>query len=96
MVLDLHLTDALIEEGYCREVVSKIQTMRKDADFNVTDHIRVGYQAEGALLEALKKNEREIAKEVLADEIAQGEFEAEAKKEWNINGHKATLCISRV
>ena len=96
VVLDLHLTDALIEEGYCREVVSKIQTMRKDADFNVTDHIRVGYQAEGALLEALKKNEREIAKEVLADEIAQGEFEAEAKKEWNINGHKATLCISRV
>ncbi len=94
VVLDTNLTEELLEEGFVREIVSKIQTMRKEADFEVMDRIKVAYQAEAKAAAIFEKNKDVIAGEVLADEIAVGTT-GEHSKEWNINGEKVTLAVTR-
>ena len=95
VVLDTNLTEELVEEGFVYEIISKIQTMRKDSDFEVTDHIRVGISGNDKLAEIVKKNQSMIAEKVLADEFL---FEAslENKKEWNVNGENVTIGLIRI
>ena len=94
VVLDTNLTPELIEEGYVRELISKLQTMRKEAGFEVTDHIRV-YQTENEkIAEILKKHEEEIRRIVLAEEIVIGQLSG-VLKEWDINGEKTMLGVER-
>ena len=95
VVLDVRLTPELMEEGLVREVISKIQTMRKEADFEVTDRIIVGYQAEEALAKAIADNAEMIQKDVLAVQVTPDAHEG-VQKEWKINGLAATLYVKRV
>ncbi len=94
VVLDTNLTEELIEEGFMREVISKIQTMRKEADFEVTDRIRVTHQTSEKLAEIIGKYRAEIAKVVLATAIAAGEPSGYVK-DWNINGEAARFGVER-
>ena len=89
------LTPELVEEGHVREVVSKIQTMRKDADFNVTDRIRITVSGDEQLLAILERNRAEICASTLAEEISEAEPEGFVK-DWNINGMKATFGVKTV
>ena len=93
VVLDTNLTPELVEEGFVREIVSKVQTMRKEADFNVTDRIRVYYDGNAKIAEILAAND--IKGDVLAVEVVAGKG-GELSKEWNINGEKVTLGVARV
>jgi len=94
VVLDTNLTDALIEEGFVFEVISKIQTMRKDTDFEVTDHIRVSVNKNDKIAEIVLNNRETIAGKVLADEMTSGKDFAIAK-EWNVNGETVVISIER-
>ena len=87
VVLDTNLTPELIEEGFVREVISKIQTMRKDAGFEVMDHICVSMQDNDKIADIVKKNEEQIKSEVLANETKY-DGAVGFTKEWNINGEK--------
>ncbi len=92
-----NLNTELLEEGFAREVVSKLQTMRKDAGFDVVDRVRVWYQADEALLPALKKHSGFISQVVLATAFEQGAAPENAyTKTWDINGHEATLSVQKV
>ncbi|MBO5395465.1 MAG: isoleucine--tRNA ligase [Clostridia bacterium] len=93
--LDTKLTDELIAEGYVRELISKIQTMRKDSDFSVTDHIKVGISAGEKLNAIVSANAAEIAGDVLADSVSVNENYA-ISKEWDINGEKAVISVEVV
>ena len=93
VVLDANLTPALLEEGFVREIVSKVQTMRKEADFNVTDRICVYHDGNAKIAEVLAKND--ICGDVLATEVVAGKG-GTYTKEWNINGEVVTLGVSRV
>ena len=95
VVLDTNLTPELLEEGFVREVISKIQTMRKDAGFEVMDHIRVAVQDNDTITEIVQKNEESIKADVLAEEVVYG-AKAEHSKEWNINGEKVTLSVEKI
>ena len=92
VVIDTNLTPELIEEGFVREIVSKIQTMRKEADFEVMDRIKVGFEGSDILKGVVERNAEEIKTDVLADEIVEGTFEGYAK-EWNINGEKVNIVV---
>lgn len=92
VALDTSLDDELVFEGAEREIVSKIQTMRKEAGFEVTDHIAVGYRAEGVALEVFKKGA--FMKDVLCDSISET-IDGYAK-EWNINGDKVTVSVKKL
>ena len=95
VVLDTNLTPELIEEGFVREVISKIQTMRKEAGFEVMDHIGV-YQANNdKIAELMKSNADEIKGEVMADYIHLGEMKG-FTKEWNINGETVMLGVEKL
>ena len=93
VVLDTNLTDALIAEGFEREFISKVQTMRKDSGFEVTDHIHVCYFGSDKLKAVIADFEEEIKAQLLAETIM--EQKAESAKEWNINGEKVTISISK-
>ena len=93
VVLDTNLTPELVEEGFVREIISKVQTMRKEADFNVTDRIKVYHDGNAKIAEVLAAND--IKEDVLAEEIVAG-VGGELSKEWNINGEKVTLGVARV
>ena len=96
VVLDTNLTDELIAEGYAREVISKVQTMRKDAGFEVTDRISLSYECDDVLAAALAKFEEMIARTTLATGITRGAApEGAVSQEWDINGKKATLAITK-
>ncbi len=95
VVLDTNLTDELIEEGFAAELVSKIQTMRKEADFNVTDHIRVSFNGNAKLSDIASRNLGLISGKVLADEFT-SEKEFAVSKEWDINGEKVTISVEVV
>ena len=96
VVLDTNLTDELIAEGYAREVISKVQTMRKDAGFEVTDRISLSYECDDVLAAALAKFEEMIARTTLATGITRGAApEGAVSQEWDINGKKATLAIAK-
>ncbi|MCR4568302.1 MAG: isoleucine--tRNA ligase, partial [Pseudobutyrivibrio sp.] len=95
VVLDTNLTEELLEEGFVRELVSKIQTMRKEADFEVMDRITVSYEGSDKINSIFEANKDEIAGEVLADEIVVG-AEGTYSKDWNINGEKVKLSVTRI
>ena len=95
VALDTRLTPELIEEGLVREIVSKIQTMRKDSGFEVTDHIRIGADGGEEILAVLARNSAEILSETLADEYKVGTLSANAKS-WSINGQALTLSVERL
>ncbi|MBO4845731.1 MAG: isoleucine--tRNA ligase [Lachnospiraceae bacterium] len=95
VVMDTTLTPELIEEGHANEMISKIQTMRKDADFEVMDHIKVSVLGNDMLAEVVKKNEKVIGDKVLAVGFSFND-EYAVKKEWNINGENVTICIEKV
>ncbi len=95
VVLDTTLTDALIEEGFVREIISKIQSMRKEADFNVTDHIAVYQTGSEKIARLLTGNQKAIAGDVLAEEFHVGEMDG-FTMEWDINGEKTTLGVKVV
>ena len=84
VVLDTNLTPELIEEGFVREIISKIQTMRKEAGFEVMDKIVVYAHGNDKIQDVMKTHEDEIKSEVLADEMVLGETDGYVK-EWNIN-----------
>ena len=93
VVIDTTLTPALVDEGIARELVSKLQTMRKEAGFEVTDHIVVGYVADGDSARVLA-NDKGIQSDVLCDELVTGLFDGYTK-EWDINGEKVTLVVKK-
>ena len=95
VVLDTNLTPELVEEGFVYEIISKIQTMRKESGFEVTDHIRVSINGNDKLSEIAQKNKEAISGKVLADELTSG-MEYGVSKEWNINGENAVIAVERV
>ena len=95
VVLDTNLTPKLIEEGFVRELVSKIQTMRKEAGFEVMDKIRVYAKDNDKIVDIMKNHGDEIKSEVLAEDIVTGETKG-YEKEWNINSEKVTMAVERI
>ena len=93
IALDTRLTPELIEEGLVRELISKIQTMRKDSGFEVSDRIKVYHEGNAALADVFARNQTFIAEEVLADAILDGH--TDAAKVWDINGQSVTLSVAR-
>jgi len=97
VVLDTKLTPELIEEGYVRELVSKIQTMRKEAGFEVMDKINIFASASDALADIIKRNEKDICGDTLAEGIIfASASEGAYSKDWNINGEDCTLGVIKL
>ena len=94
VVLDTNLTPELLEEGFVREIISKIQTMRKEADFEVMDKIRVTYEGSEKAEAVFEKNSTLIGGEVLATEVVKAE-PAGHVKEWKINGEAVTMGVEK-
>lgn len=94
VVLDTNLTSELIEEGFVRELISKIQTMRKEAGFEVMDHIAVYQDENHRIAELLKAHADEIKAEVMAETIFLGRMGGYVK-EWNINGENVMLGVEK-
>ena len=95
VALDTELTDELIAEGFVREIISKVQTMRKDADFNVTDHIDVTIKGSEKLEKIIADHLGDIAGDVLADSVKLASPEGTVK-EWDINGENAVIGVKVV
>ena len=95
VALDTELTDELIAEGFVREIISKVQTMRKDADFNVTDHIDVTIKGSEKLEKIIADHLGDIAGDVLADSVKLAAPEGTVK-EWDINGENAVIGVKVV
>ena len=95
VVLDTNLTEELIEEGFVYEIISKIQTMRKDAGFEVMDHIKVTFNGNEKVAQIAERNEKVIAGKVLAQSIGT-EGDLAVSKEWNVNGETVTIGIEKV
>lgn len=94
VVLDTTLTDELLEEGFVREIISKVQTMRKEAGFEVMDKIDLFYEGSDKAAEIFKRNADEIGREVLALSVT-ADTPAGYVKEWNINGERVTLGVKK-
>ena len=94
VVLDTNLTEELIEEGFVYEVISKIQTMRKDADFEVMDHIKVSINGNQKIADIVSANKAAISEKVLADDIVT-DAELAICKEWNVNGETVTIGVEK-
>ena len=94
VAIDTTLTDELIEEGFVREIVSKLQTMRKEAGFNVTDHISITIDGSKVVTDITVKNSNEISGDTLADEITVSAPQGFVK-EWDINGEKVTIGVAK-
>ena len=94
VVLDIRLDEALIEEGFVRELISKVQTMRKEAGFEVVDHILLSQTGNERIAEIIKKNEAVIKNDTLADEIVYNNVEGYTK-DWNLNGENTSLGVSK-
>ena len=95
VVMDTNLTPELLEEGFIREVISKLQTMRKDAGFEVMDKIHVTVSGNDKISALIDKNAAQITKIVLAEDITEGAAKG-FTKEWNINGEQVTLGVERI
>ncbi len=93
--IDTQLTEELIEEGLVREVISKVQTMRKDSGFEVMDHIRLWVWGDKAVEAAVRKNAETIREETLSDEIRLEAHES-GGKDWDINGKAASIAVEKV
>ncbi len=94
VVIDTNLTEELIEEGFVREIISKIQNMRKDAGFEVMDHIEVYEVGSDKITEVITRNADEIKAEVLADKIILGDMQGHTA-EWKINGEEVTFGVAK-
>ena len=95
VVLDTNLTPELIEEGYVREIISKVQTMRKEAGFEVMDKIRI-YLSNNQVIEGIfRAHEEQIKSEVLAEAVVYDKTEGYVK-EWKINSENVTLGVEKV
>ena len=92
VVLDIELNDELIEEGFVRELISKIQNLRKDSGFEVQNHIEIYYSDNEKMAEIIERNKEQIADETLADKIEKGEGETEL----DINGEKVKIKLVRL
>ena len=92
VAIDTTLTPELVEEGFVREIISKIQTMRKDADFNVTDHIIISVEGNGKIADIIARNKADIFTAVVADDLVTGSADGHTA-EWNINGEKVTFSV---
>ena len=95
VVMDTNLTPELINEGFVREIISKIQTMRKDADFEVMDKIAVTVSGNDKIAKLMEDNTEQIQKVCLADSILQGEAKGFVK-EWDINGEKVSFGVEKI
>ena len=95
VVLDTNLTEELIEEGFVYEIISKIQTMRKDAGFEVMDHIRVSLSGNARLSVIAENNREAICGKVLAEELT-GDASYAVSKEWNVNGEVVTISLEKI
>ncbi|SDA16314.1 Isoleucyl-tRNA synthetase [Ruminococcus sp. YE71] len=93
VVLDTNLTEELIEEGFVREIISKIQTMRKESGFEVMDHISVAIAGSEKLAALCERNKESICHDVLAEEMT---YTADGGKEWDINGEKVTIAVKKL
>ena len=94
VVLDTNLSPELVEEGFVREIISKIQTMRKEAGFEVMDHIRVYFAQNDKIKALVDSNNAEIKDEVLANEICFDTIKG-YNKEWNINGENVVIGVEK-
>ena len=94
VVIDTNLTPELIEEGFVREFISKVQTTRKDSGFEVMDHIKIGITGNDKLAEIIKKNAAEACEVLLCDELS--DSVDENAKEWNINGENVTISVTKI
>ena len=95
VVLDTSLTPEQIEEGFVRELISKIQTMRKEAGFEVMDKIRVSYESQEKIQGIFKRFGVQLQGEVLAEQLTAGTLTG-YQKEWNINGEQVTLAVEKI
>ena len=95
MALDTNLTEALIEEGFVREIVSKLQQMRKDAGFVVTDHIRVSQSGNEAIEAVFRRNESAILGDVLGESVTYGALTGYTA-DWDVNGEKTSFGVEKV
>ena len=95
VVLDTNLTEELLEEGFVREIISKVQTMRKEAGFEVMDKIHVYAKDNQKIEDVMTAHKEEIQEEVLAEEITFGTCEGYVK-EWSINSEKVTLGVVKL
>ena len=95
VVLDTNLTEELLEEGMVNELISKVQNMRKDSGFEVTDRITLGIAGNDKVADILRRNEAAVTSQVLANEVTYGSV-TEAGREWNLNGEKVSLSVTRV
>ena len=95
VVLDTNLTEELLEEGFVREIISKVQTMRKEAGFEVMDKIRIFVKDNDKIMNLMNSHAEEIKAEVLAQDIALGEMDGYTK-EWSINKEQVTLGVSKI
>ena len=93
VVLDTNLTGDLIREGYVREIVSKVQTMRKDSGFDVTDRIHIAVECGETLKNAIDEGKEDILRATLAIDVADAAAEGVEWKDWNINGEEAKLAV---
>jgi isoleucyl-tRNA synthetase len=96
VALDTSLTEDLRDEGFAREMINKIQFMRRQAGFDVMDRIDVGYRASPRLAAAIERFLSRIAKETLAESIAESSKSGEIDREWDINGERAWIALARV
>ena len=95
VVIDKNLTPALIEEGNVREIISKIQTMRKDSGFEVMDNIKIAFEGNDVVSEIAKRNSREILEETLGTEILYNTSLTHSKN-WSINGEKVNISVEKI
>lgn len=95
VVLDIRLTKELLDEGYIRELISKVQTMRKEAGFEVVDHIELYIKNNDKLADIVKANEALLMSEVLCDKISY-DCSAGYEKEWNLNGEDVIVSVKKI
>ena len=95
VVLDTNLSEDLIREGFMREVVSKVQTMRKEAGFEVTDHIEISYEGSAVLYDVIDSYRESIGHDCLADKVEQTEPYGYTKS-WEINGEILELGVKKI
>ena len=96
VVLDTNLSEELLEEGFVREVVSKVQTMRKEAGFEVMDHIAFAYGDNQKITQIVTDNAAAIQADTLTDELVASADDSFYVKEWNVNGEKVTFGVKKL
>jgi isoleucyl-tRNA synthetase len=96
VALDLAVDDELRDEGFARELINKIQFMRKKAGFEVTDRIEIWFEGTDPLAAAAARHEALIRRETQADRMGRGRGTGDVREEWTINGEPAVLCLRRV